>query len=208
MNEYFGAHAIVAIESTDSFLTLKTFDARHGNSMRMYVFSDKLYHWLDSEAQDNFLDHDCGSFMIMRRIDKEQVSVQLTWLHALSNGEVKGYKQSFTLPVDNLMAVLITGDRVRKLVSLDERSRQASITITNGAHRQIHQLDKRQRRALSKALRDSFYWKDSSLCLYADWGNDFAFVDQRMNGGLCLHESRVVGKNGRMHSKLRYQVHT
>ena len=208
MNTYFGRHAIITIESTGSFITLKTYDAQHGNSMRMYIDSDKLYHWIDSEAQSSFLDHDCGSFTNMHRMSKERISVRLTWLHSIGNGNVNGYIQRFELLADDLMAVLLTGDRVRKLTALDERIRQAQITITNGAHRQIRALNKQQRRALSKAMRDSFRWKDSHICLYADWGNDFAFVEQKMSGGLCLHDTRISGKDRKPHSKLYYQVHT
>ena len=208
MNSYFGRRAIVTIESTGSFVTLKTYDAKHGNSMHMYIESDKLYCWIDSEAQNAFIDHDCGSFTIMRRVSKNIVSVRLTWLHAIGNGDVKGYTQDFDLHADDLMAVLLTEDRVRKLVSLDDKPRQAQITITNGAHRQIRALDKQHRRALSKAMRDSFKWKDSCLCLYADWGNDFSFVEQKMSGGLCLHDTRVAGKDKQLHSKLYYSVHT
>ena len=208
MNAYFGRHAIVTIESTGSFITLKTYDALHGSSMRMYIDSNKLYRWIDSEAQNAFLDHDCGSFTIMHRVSKNIVSVRLTWLHAIGNGNTKGYVQDFDLKVDDLMAVLLTEDCLRRLVSLDDKPRQAQITITNGAHRQIKALDKRHRRALSKAMRDSFKWKDSCLCLYADWGNDFSFVEQKMSGGLCLHDTRISGKDKKPHSKLIYQVHT
>jgi len=208
MNHYFGRHAIVTIESTGSFVTLKTYDAKHGNSMHMYIESDKLYCWIDSEAQNAFIDHDCGSFTIMRRVSKNIVSVRLTWLHAIGNGDVKGYTQDFDLHADDLMAVLLTEDRVRKLVSLDDKPRQAQITITNGAHRQIRALDKQHRRALSKAMRDSFKWKDSCLCLYADWGSDFSFVEQKMSGGLCLHDTRISGKDKKLHNKIYYQIHT
>lgn len=208
MNTYYGRHAIVTIESTGSFITLKTYDAQHGNSMRMYIDSDKLYRWIDSEAQSALLDHDCGSFTIMRRVNKEMISVRLTWLHTIGNHDIKGYTQDFYLCTDDLMAVLLTEDRVRKLVSLDGKPRQAQITITNGAHRQIKALDKRHRRALSKAMRDCFFWKDSCLCLYADWGSDFSFVEQKLSGGLCLHDTRVSGKDRKLHDKLYYQVHT
>lgn len=208
MNNYYGRHAIVTIESTGSFITLKTYDAQHGNSMRMYIDSNKLYRWIDSEAQSVFLNHDCGSFTILRRISKETISVRLTWLHTIGCGNVKGYTQDFDFHDDDLMAVLLTGDRVRKLAALEGKSRQAQITITNGAHRQIRALNKQQRRALSKAMRDSFRWKDSHICLYADWGNDFAFVEQKMSGGLCLHDTRISGKDRKPHSKLYYQVHT
>ena len=208
MNTYFGRHAIVTIESTDIFVTLKTYDALHGSSMRMYIDANKLYHWIDSEAQSAYIDHDCGSFTILRRMSKEIISVRLTWLNAIGDGNVTGYTQEFDLQTDDVMAVLLAEDRVRTLVSLDSKLCQAQITITNGAHRQIKTLDKHQRRALSKAMRDSFKWKNSSLCLYADWGNDFSFVDQRLNGGLCLHNTHVPGKDKKLHSKLSYQVHT
>ena len=207
-NSIFGRHAIITIESTGSYIILKTYDALHGSSMRMYIDSSKLYHWIDSEAQNAFLDHDCGSFAIMRRISKECISVRLTWLHSLGNHDVKGYTQDFDLPADDLMAVLLTEDRVRRLVSLEDKPCQAQITITNGAHRQIRALDKLHRWALSKAMRDSFKWKGSCLCLYADWGSDFSFVEQKLSGGLCLHDTRIAGKDRKLHSKLCYQVHT
>ena len=208
MNTYFGHHAIVTIESTGSFVTLKTYDAQHGNSMRMYIDASKLYHWIDNEAQSAYIDHDCGSFTILCRMSKEIISVRLTWLYAIGSGNVTGYTQEFDLQTDDVMAVLLTEDRVRTLISLDSKPRQAQITITNGAHRQIKTLDKHQRRALSKAMRDSFRWKNSSLCLYADWGNDFSFVEQKLSGGLCLHNTCVPGKDKKLHSKLCYQVHT
>lgn len=208
MNNYFGRHAIVTIESTDIFVTLKTYDALHGSSMRMYIDANKLYRWIDSEAKSAFIDHDCGSFTILRRMNKKIISVRLTWLHAIGGGNVEGYTQEFDLLTDDLMAILLTEDRVRKLVSLGDNHRQAQITVTNGAHRQVRALDKHQRRALSKALRDSFKWKNSCLCLYADWGSDFSFVEQKLSGGLCLHSSRIAGKDKKLHSKLCYQVHT
>ena len=208
MNSYYGHHAIVTLSSTGEFITLRTYDTQHGSSMRMYLSSDKIYRWIDSEAQSAYPDHDCGSFTIMRRVSKTCISIQLTWLHSAGVGNVKGYVQCFDIAADDLMAVLITGNRVRKLVSLNGRPRQAQITITNGAHRQIRALNKHQRRALSKAMRDSFKWKDSCLCLYADWGSDFSFVEQKLSGGLCLHDTRISGKDHRLHSKLYYQVHT
>ena len=208
MNNIFGRHAIVTVESTGSFVTLKTYDAQHGSSMRMYIDANKLYRWIDSEAQSAFIDHNCGSFTLMRRMSKEIVSVRLTCLYAVGNHNVTGYTQDFVLHTDDLMAVLLTADRVRKLVSLDGKPHQAQITITNGAHRQIRALDKHHRRALSKAMRDSFKWQNSCLCLYADWENDFSFVEQKLSGGLCLHDTRISGKDRKLHSKLIYQVHT
>jgi len=207
MNTYFGRHAIVTLEPNDRFITLRTLDALHGRSCRMFVDSKRLYCWLDTPTGDSFMDDDCGSFIVMHRYGST-VHVRQTWVQVDLQNNLCGYTQNFDLPVDDLYAVLVAEITVKTLAAIESKRGYASITITNGAHRQIKALDKGQRRALSKALRDNFRWKDSHVCLYADWEKDFSFVDQRMNGGLCLHETRVIGRDGNLHTKLCYQVHT
>ncbi len=207
MNTYFGRHAIVTLEPNDRFITLRTLDAQHGRSCRMFMDSKRLYCWLDKPTGDSYMDYDCGSFIVMHRYGSV-VHVRQTWVQADLQNNLCGYAQNFDLPVDAMFAVLVADVTVRTLAALESRRGQAAITITNGAHRQIKALDKRHRRALSKAMRDNFRWKDSHVCLYADWRNDFAFVDQRMIGGLCLHETKVIGRDGKRHKKLYYQVHT
>ena len=207
MNATFGHHAIVTLNSCVGCMTLRTLDALHGRSCRMFIDGDKLYRWLDKTDGASFMDYDCGSFIVMHRRDSI-VHVHQTWVQSDSQNNIRGYTQNFDLAVDDLLAVLVAGVKIRILAALESKPEQASITITNGAHRQIKALDKLHRRALSKAMRDSFRWKDSHVCLYADWGNDFSFVDQRLNGGLCLHETQIISRDGKLHSKLYYQVHT
>ena len=207
MNEFFGRHAVVTLESNDHFITLRTLDTRHGHSCRMFIDSDRLYQWLDTSNEASFMDYDCGRFIVMHRRN-DRVHVHQTWIDSGNADEIRGYTQNFDLCVDDLFAVLVTGSGMKKLVSLDSKHGHAEITITNCVHRRIGKLDKLHRRALSKALRDNFQWKDSHICLYADWDSDFAFVDERMSGGLCLHETRVRGKDRKFHEKLYYQVHT
>lgn len=207
MNTIFGRHTIVTIEACADCMTLRTLDAQHGRSCRMFIDGDALYHWLDKPTGSSFMDYDCGSFIVMHRRE-ETVHVHQTWVQSEVLKGIRGYVQDFDLAVDDLLAVLVAGVRIRKLAELEGKRGQASITITDGAHRQIRALDKLQRRALSKALRDGFRWKGSQVCLYADWDKDFSFIDQRMNGGLCLHETRVIGRDGKFHRKLCYQVHT
>ena len=207
MNHYFGRHAIVTLDTCTDCITLRTLDARHGRSCRMFIDSDRLYRWLDKPDGSSFMDYDCGSFIVMHRRE-DAVHVHQTWVQSDSQNSIRGYTQNFDLVVDDLLAVLVASVRIRKLAALESKLGQASVTITNGAHRQIKALNELHRRALSKAMRDSFHWKDSHVCLYADWGNDFSFVDQRINGGLCLHETQIIGRDGKRHSKLYYQVHT
>ena len=207
MNLYFGRYAIVILDTCADCMTLRTLDAQHGRSCRMFIDGDRLYRWLDKLDVSSFMDYDCGSFIVIHRRDNI-VHVHQTWVQSDSQNSIHGYTQNFDLAVDDLLAVLVAGVRIRKLAALESKPGQASITITNGAHRQIKALDKLHRRALSKAMRDSFRWKDSHVCLYADWGKDFSFVDQRLNGGLCLHEKQIIGRDGKRHDKLYYSIHT
>lgn len=208
MNKYFGHHAIVTIAACDNFITLRTFDAQHGRSTRMFIRANALYDWVETPANATFIDYDCGSFAVMHRKDAQTVHWHQTWVQPDGQNGIHGYTQDFDISVDDLLAALVAEFGVKRLVDISSRPRQAEITITNGAHRQIKVLDKLHRRALSKAMRDGFHWRDSHVCLYADWGKDFSFVDQRMNGGLCLHETHIIGKDGIPHRKLHYQVHT
>ena len=207
MNAIFGRHSIVTLDTCADCMTLRTLDAQHGQSCCMFIDGNKLYRWLDKPDGSSFMDYDCGSFIVMHRRDSI-VHVHQTWVQSDSQNSIRGYMQNFDLAVDDLLAVLVAGVRIRKPAALESKPGQASITITNGAHRQIKALDKLHRRALSKAMRDGFRWKDSHVCLYADWDKDFSFVDQRLNGGLCLHETQIIGRDGKRHAKLYYQVHT
>ena len=89
---------------------------------------------------------------------------------------------------------------------------QARLRFMGSAQRMIGKicLDKREKRALCKALRDNFHWRDSDyVTLSADFGRDFYFTDDcGMRGGLCRHESTVRGKDGKAYTAVKYSIHT
>lgn len=207
MNTYYGRHAIITLENAGNCLTLRTLDALHGRSSRMFVDSDALYRWLEQSDGSSFMDYDCGSFIVMHR-KNDIVHVHQTWVQPDGRNSIRGYTQDFELTADDLMTVIVAGLKVKKLAELGSQHGLSSVTITNGAHRQLKQLDALHRRALSKCLRDSSHLKESNVCLYADWGKDFGFVDQLFTGGVCLHETYVTGRDGKPHRKLYYQLYT
>lgn len=207
MNAYLGRHVIVTLENNEHCMILRTLDALHGRSCRMFVDSDALYHWLEQSNGSSFKDYDCGSFVVMHRRN-EIVHVHQTWVQSDDRNGICGYTQDFELLVDDLVTVIVANIRIRKLARLGSDCGLSSATVTDGAHRQVKNLDHLHRRALSKELRDVFRWKGSHVCLYADWDQDFGFVDQCVTGGLCLHETHVVGRDGKKHCKLCYQLHT
>ena len=152
MNAYFGRHVIVTLENNEHCMILRTLDALHGRSCRMFMDSDALYRWLDQSDGSSFKDYDCGSFIVMHRT-KENVYVHQTWVQSDCRNGICGYTQDFELSVDDLMTVIVAGINVKKLAELGGYQEIQSVTITNGAHRQLKNLDALHRRALSKCLR-------------------------------------------------------
>lgn len=207
---YTSTNGILSIETSSGFMMLRTYDVRHGRSSRLYISADHLASWLFDEERctGSFMEKDCENCITVYRANHGMLRVHLTWISVNGYGDLSGYIQRFTLPENMMIEALNNGSRIKKLIDLGEQPGQASITITNGAHRQIRAMDKLYRRALSKAMRRCFMWKGAHVCLYADWGNDFAFVDETSCGGLCLHESSVTGSNGKRYPKLSYGVHT
>ncbi len=73
----------------------------------------------------------------------------------------------------------------------------------------IRGMNKLERRALSKALRDNWHWSHSEqVNLYADWNNSFFFDTETISGGLCKHTDMLTGKDGYPRERIRYSIHT
>ena len=86
---------------------------------------------------------------------------------------------------------------------------QCPITLAASANKMIHTLNQVERRALCKALRDNWYWQyPENLTLYEDWNDSFYFHTETICGGLCRHDDTVRGKDGKLHLRIRYSVHT
>ena len=84
---------------------------------------------------------------------------------------------------------------------------QARIDLSRAGETIRHIIgDKRKRRALSKAMRDSFQWADETVSLYSDFNDNFYFTTESgfpSDGGLVLFENTIDGFKG-----LMYQVCT
>ena len=80
MNNCFGRHTIVTISASDRFLSLRTLDALHGRSTRMFISADALYNWIDTPSTTSFMDYDCGSFVVIHRVNDQSVHLHQTWI--------------------------------------------------------------------------------------------------------------------------------
>ena len=195
------ANAILLILSlSGDFLSLRTVDHRHGKSQHFLIDCDIL--------DDGRPVKDLHNFLTLTLCKEDTVRMDITWLHEIGfSGELAGYKQRFELPV-RAFIVALNGNEVRTLVNAHEEKRQW-LYFTSGASELLGNLikDKAKRRALSKALRDHFFW-DEEVVLYADYHESFYFTTNSMNGGLCMHKRIVKGKDGVERIAIAYDIHT
>ncbi len=210
----FREHMIVRLESIScgELLALSTFEPRRGHSGTFYINAFKFGNWLNesTSASSAFLDSDLNSSLRAYRDSENRVHFIVSWIRVSSNDDVTGYVQRFDLSLVFIKAVLITGDPGKTIVSINQYTQKAEITITPSAHCMVRRVakDKLTRRALSKAMAKSFFWKDSHVTLYADMNRSFFFRDEKICGGLVLHSSTIIGKDGKPHEKFEYSIHT
>ncbi len=210
----FRDHMIVKLESVScgELMVLTTYEARRGRSSRFYINALRFGGWLNESTPGSapFMDTDLNSFLKAYRDSEDRIHFIVTWVRVNSNDDATGFVQRFDLDLLFIKSVLIMGDPGKTVVSISEEPIKAKITLTPSAHCMVRRVsrDKLSRRALSKAMARSFFWKNSHVTLYADVNRSFFFRDEKMCGGLILHSSTITGKDGKPHEKLEYSIHT
>ena len=192
------------------YLSIFTIDKAHGRSQRFLIKASMLGEWLNSNDGTTLTDCDLHNFLSVYRFNRDTVTMRFSWLSANSRNDLKGYQQTMLVPADQLYRAL-RGFRPRVLVEPDVIP-QSKLRFTGSAQGLIARIsqDKLNKRALSKALRDNFHWRDAyAVTFSADWGMSFAFYDETgMHGGLVRHERTVRGKDGKAYVAVKYEVHT
>ncbi len=202
---------LVSMRLSGDFLMLWTLDRTHGRSQHFMLSAARLRTWLEQNDGTTLIDCDLHNYLALHRFSADKVTMRFTWLtlHDSRGDKLHGYQQTLIMPADKLKKALI-GFRVRALIDSDV-CRQSRVVFSESGQALIGKIcaDKREKRALCKALRDSFHWRDTDeVYLVADWRRDFYFTTDNMNGGLCRHERTVRGKDGKAYQAVRYEIHT
>ena len=194
---------LVSFQPDGNFITLTTVSRRYGKSQRFLLLREALFAFINFDAPVLY-DADLNSFLRGYYISGDTVTFRITWL--TGSEFVSGRVETFDLPVSVLKAVL-QEQAVKHLV--DQSVMQCRIILKPSAQRLIRQLNRLERRALSKALRDNFHWsREETITLYEEWNNNFYFQTETICGGLCQHTDTIIGKDGKPRQRVRYSVHT
>lgn len=195
---------LVSISADESFMGLKTYDRQHGTRGRFLANRSVIDELLDAPKGAVRYESDCGDYAMITRLE-DSLLFNIAWLNYSGNGDVKGFRQDFTIPFLKLRLALDFSESVKHLyiptppkATIDARPAAATI------HRIVQY--KRKRRAFTKAMRDCFHWPGDTVTLYHDGGYDFFFTTVSgfpKNGGLILHQGEREG-----YPYIYYSIHT
>ena len=154
---------------------------------------------------------DAGSFVSLwydPRIKKMQM--QFSWLTTRGNEKLEGYRQTIYVPVDLINEYLDTGNTVKCICH--EPDSNPKLIFAPEAHNRIRKIIALGgKRALTKFFRDRLKYKYTrEIHITEDiWIKGFFF--QQKNGGCGgIHpvETTTMGKDGKPHPRLYYDVAT
>ena len=200
-------HVLIKLSADDDFIAVSTYCRNHGRRGRFLILRDRVKQILSSNP-GTLYDSDCGNHISIHNYDN-RLHITFDWLTEYSDGTLKGFRQRIEIPCDVFTTLMDTGVPTRYLYR--PQNPQAHINTVPAASviRKVRNSPI-TRRALSKALRDNFYWRSDNVTLYRDYGTSFYFETSSgcpMNGGLILHETTVQTPVG-VKPKLYYSVHT
>ncbi len=197
-------------ESSESMISIQLFDRIMRRSDRFIIEKTNVTGKLFEDR--HLIDVDLLNTVTMSLQHDDTVHVAFNFIHEGINHTLTGYRRSFYLPVCALENA-VEGYTTRLLIDADPPQTKSRIILHNCGSESLDVIPKKQRRALSKALRNNFNWPESVVHLYKYGANyDFEEDDMRhgcgMCGGLVLHETKVRGYDGKLYTKLYYSVHT
>ena len=202
-----GDSIMVKISPDGYYLAIATYCRRHGRRGRFLIQTQDIRDLLDGTIMQ-LNDMDLGSHVKICAWDGI-ARICFDWLSVFSDGELRGFRQQFELPVSLLQDLIDTGEPVRYLYQ--EHEQQARIDTLLAGKNIRHILgSKIQRRAFVKAMRDHFHWKNTTVSFCPDGIDDFYFTNSDgcpANGGLIYQWGHVSTPIG-MKSRYYYAVHT
>ena len=209
MNIYLNA-ILVTLTLSEPFVTIRTYDEKHGRSQRFFINKSTLLNQLGDDAEGNSTEADILNFCTVARIGTS-IRFNMFWLHGNCIDDISGYRQTFFVPVDKVNKVL-DGENVKHLSHVPDCQPKAHIFLTRTAHAVIAEADRLKRHAIRRFFRDNFnYGRDEHLVIQRDElidGFYFFSTTSRYEGGIALHDTEVKGKDGKLYPKLYFGLHT
>ncbi len=195
----------------DGFVVLYCYDCALGRSLMSFLINKESLLKVATGKSDSMVDSDIDNHIHVYRSPRGDV-LRFTVYYVRNekqNGTYDGVIEKFELNVKDLLKVLVCGNVLIKVVYKNQGSKHSRLELSFNAHRAIAKMDKIQRRAFSKAMRDYFYYGDSNVFLTTDFDNGFYFTQEdSFSGGLVRNVTTVLGKDKKKYTCYSYSIHT
>ncbi len=198
--------------SSDNFIALQIYDATIRRRLSTFLITREKLAAVAEGTTLSILDSDLNNTLRIYRSGNDLLKFVLYYVrHEDSIGRFEGLAERFVLPVSDILQVLVCDHEVTRIIRKNQPLEQARIEIGFNAHRRIKEIckDPIEKRALSKAFRDHFmYGKDEEVFITDDFDGFFFELIGSYNGGLIRHEGKAMGRDGKLHPCIRYEIHT
>ncbi len=193
----------MAYESS-GFISFRTYERSFGSRGRFLIVTEQLEEAINGLDGYTYYDSDCGNYVEFAR-QGEYLKFSFLWLSTKYGRFFSGMKQHVMIPIAVLRQTVYDHMPMHSLCRYPD---QHCVIDATRASRTLKRIlpDKLKRQAFRKAMRDCFQWRNDTVYLSDDGGNDFYFTTKSgfpKNGGLILHHGKREG-----HDCIYYSVHT
>lgn len=185
----------ITSECDGLFLNVRTYQRNVGKSPEIWIPVVRLAE-LNNVPENCPLDIRCSYSEYVRATKSQgKIALELTWLTLSGDIITKGHRQTIYLNTETIMP--------GKFLCNTE-FRENTIVYERSAHKTVSQMNKEERRAFSKWIRDydCYHLGRNTIYVYRDWNKDFFFQEEgrwHTCGGINLSR----GKRG-----LKYSMNT
>ncbi len=211
MTPNFKNKALVTLKPDDDFVALQIYDGMIRRRLSTFLINREKLAAVAEGTEGSMLDSDLDNTLRVYRQKAELKFVVFYVRNESNDGRFEGIAERFTLPITDVLNVLVCNSTVTRVIYKNQSLQQARIEFGFNAHRAIKEIiqDPVEKRALIKAFRDSFrYGKNEEIFITDDYNGFFFQVIGSFCGGLIRHEREVMGRDGNYYRHVCYEIHT
>ena len=109
----FNNPVLITLSDSDPFVTIHTYDEKHGHSQHFYLRKQTLQGQLGENAEGVVTEADLLNYCTVTR-SGDKIRFTFCWLHGNYDDDVCGYQQTVFLPINKVLKVF-AGEKVKHL---------------------------------------------------------------------------------------------
>ncbi len=207
---HFADKALVTFSpDLEDLVTLRIYDGFLRQRLMSFLINRSKLYAVATGKSGCMLDSDLNNFLKVYRMgNKLSFFVYYVRNENEYTGQYEGFTERFRIPVTDILNMLLTNQDLTRVICKNPPRKKAKLELSFNAHQAVAKMSRIERRAFSKAMRDSFYYGESSVFLTTDYDGFYWSQENSFSGGLIRHEHEVKGRDKKLHHCVYYSIHT